>query len=134
VSAHALEALVAAYQAGFKVNLAKPELQAYLLRELDERLSVPAPPATTQRGATRRPAPPSPDADEALRLLRLLHQLGASTDYRTYLDRFDRAQSGRRALDRYLASVELRQQVGLPYQLNSLRRPPAYRAGRLVLR
>jgi TonB-dependent SusC/RagA subfamily outer membrane receptor len=125
VSAHALEALVAADQAGFKVNLNKPELQAYLLRELDERLSVPAPPAlstATQRGAARRPAPPSPDTDEALRLLRLLHQLGASTDYRTYLDRLDRAQPGRRALDRYLASVELRQQVGLPYQLDSLRR------------
>jgi TonB-dependent SusC/RagA subfamily outer membrane receptor len=125
VSGHALEALLAAEKAGFKIDLDKPGLQAYLLRELDERLSAPAPlvalPAT-RHGATARPTPPSPDTDEALRLLRLLHQLGTPADYRTYLDRLDHAQPGRRALDHYLASVELRQQLGLPYQLDSLRR------------
>ncbi|TVT43738.1 hypothetical protein FNT36_06535 [Hymenobacter setariae] len=124
VSAHALEALLAAEKAGFKINLDKPRLQARLLRELDERLGAPA--LLAALPAPRREAalstPPSPDADEALRLLRVLHQLGAPADYRTYLDRLDRAQPGRRALDRYLASVELRQQLGLPYQLDSLRR------------
>jgi TonB-dependent SusC/RagA subfamily outer membrane receptor len=125
VSAHALEALLAAEKAGFKIDLDKPQLQARLLRELDERLSTPAPPvalAAQRRGVAVPPTPPSPDADEALRLLRVLHQLGTTTDYRTYLDRLDRAQPGRRALDRYLASVELRQQLSLPYQLDSLRR------------
>ena len=125
VSAHALEALLAAEKAGFKIDLDKPQLQARLLRELDERLSAPTPPVALvaqRRSAAALPTLPSPDADEALRLLRLLHQLGTTTDYRTYLDRLDRAQPGRRALDRYLASVELRQQLGLPYQLDSLRR------------
>jgi TonB-dependent SusC/RagA subfamily outer membrane receptor len=129
VSAHALEALLAAEKAGFKIDLDKPQLQARLLRELDERLSTPALPvplpvalAAPRRGVAARPTLPSPDADEALRLLRVLHQLGTAADYRTYLDRLDHAQRGRRALDRYLASVELRQQLGLPYQLDSLRR------------
>lgn len=126
VSAHALEALLAAEKAGFKIDLDKPQLQARLLRELDERLSAPALPvalAAQRRRAAALSTPPSPDADEALRLLRVLHQLGTAADYRTYLDRLDRAQSGRRApLDRYLASAELRQQLGLPYQLDSLRR------------
>ncbi len=125
VSAHALEALLAAEKAGFKIALNKPQLQAHLLRELDERLSAPASTAllaAQRRGAATLPTPPNPDADEALRLLRVLHQLGTAADYRTYLDRLDRAQPGRRALDRYLASVELRQQLGLPYQLDSLRR------------
>jgi TonB-dependent SusC/RagA subfamily outer membrane receptor len=125
VSAHALEALLAAEKAGFKIDLNKPQLQARLLRELDERLRAPAPPvalAAQRRGAAAPLAPPSPDADEALRLLRVLHQLGAPTDYRTYLERIYRAQASHRALDHYLASVELRQQLGLPYQLDSLRR------------
>jgi TonB-dependent SusC/RagA subfamily outer membrane receptor len=126
VSAHALEALLAAEKAGFKIDLDKPQLQARLLHELGERLSAPAPLVilvAQRRNAAALPTPPSPDADEALRLLRVLHQLGTATDYRTYLDRLDRAQPGRRApLDRYLASVELRQQLGLPYQLDSLRR------------
>jgi len=124
VSAHALEALLAAEKAGFKIDLDKPQLQALLLRELDERLgaasSLVALPA--QRRGAELAAPANLDADEALRLLRVLHQLGAPADYRTYLDRLDRAQPGRRSLDRYLASVELRQQLGLPYQLDSLRR------------
>ena len=128
VTAHALEALLAAEKAGFKVALNRPALQAYLLRELDERLSVPAllaapvVRAVNQRGPLSRPAAVAPDADVALRYLRLLHQLGATTDYRTYLDRLDQAQSGRQPLDRYLASAELRQQLKLPYQLDSLRR------------
>jgi TonB-dependent SusC/RagA subfamily outer membrane receptor len=125
VTAHALEALLAAEKAGFRINISRLQLQAYLLRELDERLSVPATPvalAASRRGATSRPLYFNPDADEALRLLRLLHDLGTTTDYRTYLDRLDRAQTGRRPLDRYLAATELRQQLGLPYQLDSLRR------------
>jgi TonB-dependent SusC/RagA subfamily outer membrane receptor len=128
VTAHALEALLAAEKAGFKVALNRSVLEAYLLRELDERLSVPgtlAAPAVLAVSQRRRVAPPvalAPNADVALRYLRLLHQLGATTDYRTYLDRLDQAGRGRRALDRYLASVELRQQLKLPYQLDSLRR------------
>jgi TonB-dependent SusC/RagA subfamily outer membrane receptor len=123
VSAHVLEALLGAEKAGYRVELNRPALQAYLLRELDERLSIPTIVPTVaerRRGVVSRPTPA--ETDDQLRLLRLLHQLGAPTDYRTYLDRIDRAQPGRRALDRYLASVELRQQVGLPYQLDSLRR------------
>ncbi len=124
VTTHALEALLAAEKAGFKIDINRVQLQAYLLRELDERLSTPATPlalAANRRGTAIRPLPFSPDADEALRLLRLLHQLGATTDYRTYLNRLDHAQAGRRPLDRYLAATELRQQLGLPYQLDSLR-------------
>ncbi|MGI4863827.1 MAG: carboxypeptidase-like regulatory domain-containing protein [Janthinobacterium lividum] len=123
VTAHALEALLAAEKAGFKVDINRTALQAHLLRELDERLSVPAAPvvlAVGQRGPGVRPT--TPDADVALRYLRLLHQLGATTDYRTYLDRLDQTGRGRPPLDRYLASVELRQQLKLPYQLDSLRR------------
>jgi TonB-dependent SusC/RagA subfamily outer membrane receptor len=123
VSAHALDALLAAEQAGFKIDLDKPQLQARLLRELDERLGTPSVALAAQRrSAAALPVLPRPDADDALRLLRLLHQLSVPTDYRTYLDRLDRAQPARRALDHYLASVELRQQLGLPYQLDSLRR------------
>jgi uncharacterized protein YfaS (alpha-2-macroglobulin family) len=123
VSAHVLEALLEAEKASYRVQLNRPALQAYLLRELDMRLSVPTAVPTVaerQRGFVPRPTPA--ETDDQLRLLRLLHQLGAPTDYRTYLDRIDRAQAGRRALDRYLASVELRQQLQLPYQLDSLRR------------
>ena len=125
VTAHALEALLGAEKAGFKVDLDRPRLQAYLLRELDERLSAPPGPvvlAGGRRAPVSRPAFYNPDADEALRLLRLLHQLGTATDYRTYLDRLDQARRGRQPLDRYLAATELRQQLGLPYQLDTLRR------------
>ncbi|MFD1874583.1 carboxypeptidase-like regulatory domain-containing protein [Hymenobacter bucti] len=125
VSAHVLEALLAASAAGYRADLNRPALQAHLLRELDTRLSVPitAPTAAERRrGLVPRPTPA--ETDDQLRLLRLLHQLGTPTDYRTYLDRLNRAQPGRRALDHYLASVELRQQLGLPYQLDSL---PRYR-------
>jgi TonB-dependent SusC/RagA subfamily outer membrane receptor len=123
VSAHVLEALLGAEKAGYRVELNRSALQAYLLHELDARLSIPTSVPTVAerlRGLVPRPTPA--ETDDQLRLLRLLHQLGAPTDYRTYLDRIDRAQPGRRALDRYLASVELRQQLSLPYQLDSLRR------------
>jgi TonB-dependent SusC/RagA subfamily outer membrane receptor len=123
VSAHVLEALLGAEKAGYRVELNRPTLQAYLLRELDARLSVPTTTPTVaerRRGLVPRPTPA--ETDDQLRLLRLLHQLSTPTDYRTYLDRIDRAQPGRRALDHYLASVELRQQLHLPYQLDSLRR------------
>jgi TonB-dependent SusC/RagA subfamily outer membrane receptor len=123
VSAHVLEALLGAEKAGFRVELNRPVLQAHLLRELDARLSIPpVVPTVAERRHGILPRPTLAETDDHLRLLRLLHQLGAPTDYRTYLDRIDRAQPGRRALDRYLASAELRQQLGLPYQLDSLRR------------
>jgi TonB-dependent SusC/RagA subfamily outer membrane receptor len=122
VSAHVLEALLGAEKAGYRVELNRPTLQAYLLHELDAHLSVPtAVPTVAERRRGFVPLLTPAETDDQLRLLRLLHQLGAPTDYRTYLDRIDRAQPGRRALDRYLASVELRQQLNLPYQLDSLR-------------
>ncbi|RZK60369.1 MAG: hypothetical protein EOO59_06945, partial [Hymenobacter sp.] len=126
VTAHALEALLGAEKAGYPLAIDRAALQAYLLRELDQRLSVPATVPTLaeqRRGLVAHPT--ALETNDQLRLLRLLHQLGASPDYRTYLDRIDRldrAQPGRRALDRYLASTELRQQLGLPYQLDTLRR------------
>ncbi|MGI4863826.1 MAG: carboxypeptidase-like regulatory domain-containing protein [Janthinobacterium lividum] len=122
VSAHVLEALLGAEKAGYRVELNRPALQGYLLRELDARLSAPTTVPTVaerRRGFVTHPTPA--ETDDQLRLLRLLHQLGAPTDYRTYLDRIDRAQPGRRALDRYLASTELRQQLGLPFQLDTLK-------------
>ena len=126
VTAHALEALLGAEKAGYPIAIDRAALQAYLLRELDQRLSVPATvPTLAERRRGLVAHPTALETNDQLRLLRLLHQLGASTDYRTYLDRIDRtdrAQPGRRALDRYLASTELRQQLGLPYQLDTLRR------------
>jgi TonB-dependent SusC/RagA subfamily outer membrane receptor len=119
---HVLEALLDAGKAGYKVVFDRAATQAYLLRELDAHLSE----AATVAQLRGRPLPSyygyyrAPD--DLIRLLALLHRLGAPADYNTYVARFDRLQSGRQPLDRYLALVALRQQLGLPYQLDTLRR------------
>lgn len=124
-TSHVLEALLEAEQAGYKLKLDRAPIQAFLLRELDAQLSEAATVA-----ALRRPHPAYyssyyssyyHSADDLIRLLALLHRLGAPADYRTYLARFDRLQTGRQPLDRYLALTALRQQLGLPYQLDTLR-------------
>ncbi|MBF9219471.1 carboxypeptidase-like regulatory domain-containing protein [Hymenobacter ruricola] len=119
---HVLEALLEAEKAGYKVPLDRAPVQAFLLRELDSHLSEAATVAALQGrlqpgyyGYYRAP-------DDLIRLLGLLHRLGAPADFGTYLARFDRLQQGRQPLDRYLALVALRQQLGLPYQLDTLRR------------
>jgi len=102
--------------------LDRAPVQAYLLHELDEHLSE----AATVAALQGRPLPSyygyyrAPD--DLIRLLALLHRLGAPADFKTYVARFDRLQKGRQPLDRYLALVTLRQQLGLPYQLDTLRR------------
>jgi hypothetical protein len=119
---HVLEALLDAEKAGYKVAFDRAPVQAYLLRELDDHLSEPATVAILQG----RPLPSYYShyraPDDLIRLLSLLHHLGAPADFKTYVARFDRLQTGRQPLDRYLALVALRQQLGLPYQLDTLRR------------
>ncbi|PJJ60444.1 carboxypeptidase-like regulatory domain-containing protein [Hymenobacter chitinivorans] len=115
---HVLEALLAAEKAGYKVRLDRDKLQPYLLQELDYHLAAKPNPAQLQ---LRRTWYYQSD-DDLIRLLRVLHQLGTATDYRTYVARLERSYKGRQPLDRYLALTELRQQLGLPYQLDSLRR------------
>ncbi|GAB3585383.1 alpha-2-macroglobulin family protein [Hymenobacter daeguensis] len=116
---HVLEALLEAEKAGYKVLFDRTAVQRYLLRELDDHLGEAATVAALQGrprfGYYRAP-------DDLIRLLALLHRLGAPADYQTYAARFDRLQTGRQSLDRYLALVALRQQLGLPYQLDTLRR------------
>ncbi|MBO2010280.1 carboxypeptidase-like regulatory domain-containing protein [Hymenobacter negativus] len=121
-TSHVVEALLEAEKAGYKVKFDRAPAQAYLLRELDDHLSD----ASTVAILRGRPLPSyysyyrSPD--DLIRLLALLHRLGAPTDFATYLARFDRLQTGRQPLDRYLALVNLRQELSLPYQLDTLRR------------
>ena len=116
---HVIEALLEAGKAGFPVAFDRAPVQAFLLRELDNHLSEPATVAALRGhpfpGYYRSP-------DDLIRLLALLHRLGAPTHYRTYVARFDRLQTGRQPFDRYLALVALRQQLGLPFQLDTLRR------------
>ncbi|MCB2410824.1 carboxypeptidase-like regulatory domain-containing protein [Hymenobacter lucidus] len=113
---HVLEALLAAEKAGYKVRFDRDKVQKYLLQELDHGFAkVPAAALPLQRWYYQ-------SDDDRIRLLHLLHQLGVATDYRTYADRLARARPGRQPLDRYLALAELRQQLGLPYQLDTLRR------------
>ncbi|MDO7849397.1 carboxypeptidase-like regulatory domain-containing protein [Hymenobacter sp. M29] len=121
-TSHVLEALLDAEKAGYKVVFDRAATQAYLLRELDDHLSE----AATVARLRGRPLPSyygyyrAPD--DLIRLLALLHRLGAPADFKTYVARFDRLQTGRQPLDRYLALVTLRQQLGLPFQLDTLRR------------
>jgi|GEM_PF-629458 len=111
---HVLEALQAAQKQGYTIGLDRPPLMAYLLHELDASLSKPTP--------THSYDGPFQSDDDQLRLLKLLHDLGAPADYPTYLRRIQATMAPRPPLDRYLALTELRQQLGLPYQLDSLRR------------
>ncbi|MDO7874269.1 carboxypeptidase-like regulatory domain-containing protein [Hymenobacter sp. ASUV-10] len=116
---HVLEALMEAEKAGYPVALNRGPIQTELLRQLDESLSAPA----VEAALKGHPLPGrSRPADDLLRLLSLLHQLGTPADYATYVARYERLQAGRQPLDRYLALMGLRQQLGLPYQLDTLRR------------
>ncbi|GAA4043334.1 hypothetical protein GCM10022409_31650 [Hymenobacter glaciei] len=121
-TSHVLEALLEAEKAGYTLKLDRAPLQAYLLRELDAQLSEAATIAALHRQHPAYYSSYYQSADDLIRLLSLLHKLGAPADYRTYLARFDRLQAGRQPLDRYLALTALRQQLGLPYQLDTLRR------------
>ena len=126
-TSHVLEALLDAEQAGYPLKLDRAPVQAYLLRELDAQLSEVAAVAAATAALRRQPPAYYPghyyhSPDDLIRLLGLLHRLGAPADYRTYLARFDRLQTGRQPLDRYLALTALRQQLALPYQLDTLRR------------
>ncbi|WP_400190723.1 carboxypeptidase-like regulatory domain-containing protein [Hymenobacter sp. B81] len=114
-TAHVLEALLSAEAAGFRVALERDKVGQYLLGELDASLAAGGAPGPAGRRYFGTP-------DDPLRLLQLLHRLGTPVDYRTYLDRLARRESGRQPLDRYLALTELRQQLRLPYQLDTLRR------------
>jgi hypothetical protein len=111
---HVVEALLAAEKLGYAAGLDRPALHAYLLHELDESLSQPTPSHryTGHFGAD----------DDQIRLLKLLHELGAPANYGTYLRRIEASAPHRARLDRYLALTELRQQLGLSYQLDTLRR------------
>ncbi len=111
---HVVEALLAAEKLGYAVPLDRSQLTAYLLHELDESLSLPTP---TQHYYGHFAAD-----DDQIRLLKLLHELGAAAPYGVYLRRVEAAAPRRPALDRYLALTELRQQLGLSYQLDTLRR------------
>lgn len=111
---HVVEALLAAEKLGYAVPFDRNKLTGYLLHELDESLSVPTP-AQHHLGHFA-------SDDDQLRLLKLLHDLGAAAPYGTYLRRVEAAAPRRPALDRYLALTELRQQLGLSYQLDTLRR------------
>ena len=124
---HVLEALLEAEKAGYPVDFNRQAVTAFLLGELDHHLSEAATQALLQSRARNGYYAyggygyyHSPD--DLIRLLSLLHRLGAPADYATYVARFDRLQTGRQPLDRYLALVGLRQQLGLPYQLDTLRR------------
>jgi len=59
--------------------------------------------------------------DDRIRLLQARHCLGAQPDFRSYVLRMEREWKGRQPLDRYLALTNIRQQLGLPYQLDTLR-------------
>ncbi|MCB2377027.1 carboxypeptidase-like regulatory domain-containing protein [Hymenobacter sp. BT635] len=114
---HVLEALLAADKAGYKVRFERDKVQQYLLRELDHSLAaVPTGPTTLPARWHYR------SDDDQIRLLHVLHQLGVPADFRTYVTRLERATTGRQPLDRYLALTELRQKLGLAYQLDTLRR------------
>ncbi|MGI4872629.1 MAG: carboxypeptidase-like regulatory domain-containing protein [Janthinobacterium lividum] len=108
---HVVEALLAAKQAGYAVNFDQDKVQAFLLHELDESFDRPA----ARQGYFRTD-------DDQVRLLHLLHTLGAPADYVTYVRRLEQAAPARPALDHYLALIGLRQELRLPYQLDSLRR------------
>ena len=108
---HVLEALLDAEKQGYKVHFDRDEVQIYLLKQLDLSFAAKRN-AVFVGGFFAAP-------DDRLRLLQLLHRLGVQTDYATYIKRLER---GRQQVDAYLALTNLRQELKLPYQLDSLRR------------
>ncbi|MCR5889880.1 carboxypeptidase-like regulatory domain-containing protein [Hymenobacter sp. J193] len=116
---HVMEALQQAEKQGYKVALDKDPLRRYLLTQLDEAFADAA-----VRQNLRESAPGAffRSPDDRIRLLQLLHGLGAQPDFPALVQRLEREQRGRQPLDRYLALTNLRQQLGMPYQLDTLRR------------
>ncbi|AII53593.1 carboxypeptidase-like regulatory domain-containing protein [Hymenobacter sp. APR13] len=125
---HVVEALLEATQQGYAVKLDRDALRSYLLRQLDVAFADAAARAALAATPTgqRYEALYFQSDDDRIRLLQLLHRLGAQPDFRTYVLRLEReAPAGkkvRQPLDRYLALANLRQQLGLPFQLDTLRR------------
>ncbi|WP_460504039.1 alpha-2-macroglobulin family protein, partial [Hymenobacter agri] len=93
-TSHVLEALLEAEKAGYKLKLDRAPVQAFLLRELDAQLSEAATAAALRRQYPGHYTNYYNSPDDLIRLLTLLHRLGAPADYRTYLARFDRLQTG----------------------------------------
>ncbi|MBD2716084.1 carboxypeptidase-like regulatory domain-containing protein [Microvirga sp. STR05] len=124
VSLHVVEALLEAEKQGYTVKFDREALRSYLLKQLDYAFAD----AAVRVALTATPAGRRLDElyfrsdDDRIRLLQVLHRLGAQPDFRSYVARFEREQKGRQPLDRYLALANLRQQLGLPFQLDSLRR------------
>lgn len=125
---HVVEALLEATQQGYAVKLDRDALRSYLLRQLDVAFAD----AAARAALAATPTGPRYETlyfrsdDDRIRLLQLLHRLGAQPDFRTYVLHLEReAPAGkkvRQPLDRYLALANLRQQLGLPFQLDTLRR------------
>ncbi|QIX59972.1 TonB-dependent receptor plug domain-containing protein [Hymenobacter sp. BT18] len=116
---HVVDALLQAEKQGYKVALDKDPLRRYLLTQLDEAF---ADAAVRQNLRESVPGAFFSSPDDRIRLLQLLHDLGAQPDFPALVQRLEREQRGRQPLDRYLALTNLRQQLGLPYQLDTLRR------------
>ncbi|QNH63847.1 carboxypeptidase-like regulatory domain-containing protein [Hymenobacter sediminicola] len=123
-SVHVVEALLEAEKQGYTVKFDRNALRSYLLKQLDYAFAD----ATIRASLAATPAGRHLDAlyfrtdDDRIRLLQVLRHLGAQPDFRSYVARLEREQKGRQPLDRYLALTNLRQQLGLPFQLDTLRR------------
>ncbi|HEX8427990.1 carboxypeptidase-like regulatory domain-containing protein [Hymenobacter sp.] len=121
---HVLEALLDAEKQGYTVKLDRDAIRLYLLKQLDNafadaavRLSLASSQAGRRLGFNELYFRSD---DDRIRLLEALHRLGAQPDFRVYVLRLEREHKGRQPLDRYLALTNLRQQLGLPYQLDTL--------------
>lgn len=121
---HVVEALLAAEAQDYKVVLDRDALRRYLLQQLDIAFADAAVRRALDGSATgqRLDALYFRTDDDRIRLLQALHRLGATPDFSIYLRRLEREQKGRQPLDHYLALTTLRQQLNLPYQLDTLRR------------
>ncbi|WP_206983647.1 carboxypeptidase-like regulatory domain-containing protein [Hymenobacter telluris] len=121
---HVLEALLQAEQQGYSVKFDRDAIRSYLLKQLDYAFAE----AAVRNALSTTPVGQRIDQlyfrsdDDRIRLLHALHRLGAQPDFRSYVARMEREQKGRQPLDRYLALANLRQQLGLPFQLDTLRR------------
>ncbi|RSK50175.1 carboxypeptidase-like regulatory domain-containing protein [Hymenobacter rigui] len=121
---HVLEALLQAEEQGYKVALDKAPFRQFLLRQLDMAFAD----AAVRQALAATPNGQRLDAlyfrtdDDRIRLLHLLYRLGAQPDFATLIRRMEQEPRGRQPLDRYLALTQLRQQTGLPFQLDTLRR------------
>jgi len=121
---HVVEALLQASKQGYPTKFDQEALRSYLLKQLDYAFAE----ASIRAALSATPAGQHIDAlyfrtdDDRIRLLQVLQRLGAQPDFRTYVLRLEREQKGRQSLDRYLAISNLRQQLGLPYQLDTLQR------------